>query len=249
MRYLVYLLVIVNLVYFSWHMLQGDSDDGANDELLQLPPDTRRLMTLQELREQQNKREASGEAATKPDDQAESPAELELELELEPEPVAGIETLTELQPPAAGVPLNCYSLGPFMAENELGETTARLDAMGLEATRRSEEREIQIGYWIYLPAMPRVEALEYKAKLDKHKDKEDFIGKDNVLSLGAFREKSRADRRMRQVRKIGIKPVMEPRYKTRDVFWLDLVEGLTATDHENLVSEMSGVDIQPQDCR
>jgi hypothetical protein len=49
MKHLLYLLVVVNLVYFSWHMLQGMSDEETARELPPLPPDTRRLMTLQEL--------------------------------------------------------------------------------------------------------------------------------------------------------------------------------------------------------
>ena len=97
--------------------------------------------------------------------------------------------------------------------------------------------------------MPRREALEYKAKLDRHKDKEYFIGKDNVLSLGAFREKRRAERRMRQLRKIGIEAVQEPRIKTHNVFWIDIVEGVSASDRDRLAAEMTDVDMQPLDCR
>ena len=244
MKHLLYLLVIVTLVYFSWHMLQGEVDEGTREELLQLPPDTRRLMTLQELQELQEKRESqqpSAETVTRPDGLAESPAGHEA--------LAGIDEFTRLQPPAAGMSLACYSIGPFSARRELEEAAARVDKLELEASWRSEEQEVKIGYWVHLPEMSREKALEYKAKLDKHGDKEYFIGKDNVLSLGAFREKSRADRRVRQLRKIGIKAVLEPRYKTQNVFWLDLVEGLSATEHDNLASAMSGLSIQPRACR
>ena len=109
--------------------------------------------------------------------------------------------------------------------------------------------QLEVKNRIYLPAMPREQALEYKAVLDENKDKEYFIGKDNIISLGAFKEKVRADRRMKQLRKIGIRAILEPRYKTRNVFWLDLGEGLTGADRERLRSDLPGVGLERQACR
>ena len=240
MKHLLYLLVIANLVYFSWHMLQGEEGDGARDELLQVPPDTRRLMTLQELQQQREKQESPAETDSPVDDRAEAPGE---------EVLAGIESLTTQQPPEAGIPLTCYSIGPFMSDREAEAAADILGKLELEAGRRSEEREVKIGYWVHLPEMSREKNLEYKAKLDKNRDKEYFIGRDNVMSLGAFKDKSRADRRMRQLRKIGIEAILEPRYRMREVTWLDLAVGLSETGHEQLVSELPESDIQPRVCR
>ena len=69
------------------------------------------------------------------------------------------------------------------------------------------------------------------------------------MSLGAFKDKARADRRMRQLRKIGIEAILEPRYRMREVTWLDLAVGLSETGHEQLVSELPESDIQPRACR
>jgi hypothetical protein len=243
MKHLLYLLLVVNLVYFSWNLLQGAATEDAMDGRLQLPPDTRRLMTLEELQEQRRQQRPEDGGITQPASRALSPAGLE------PEPVPAIEMITALQPPGAGVPLACYTIGPFLAEAELKAAMGRLEALEFSAEQRTAEEQQHIGYWIYLPAMPRREALEYKAKLDRHKDKEYFIGKDNVLSLGAFGEKRRAERRMRQLRKIGIEAVQEPRIKTRNVFWIDIVEGISASDRDRLAAEMADVELQPLDCR
>jgi hypothetical protein len=54
---------------------------------------------------------------------------------------------------------------------------------------------------------------------------------------------------MRQLRKIGIEAVKEPRFKTRHVFWIDLVEGVSGGDRDRLAAEMGEVDVQPLDCR
>lgn len=241
MKYLLYMLVVANLVYFSWQTLRGMPDEGSAYELVQLPPHARRLMTLEELRDQGIQPEFAGETVTQPGDRSESTAGTA--------PVAGIPALIDLPPPSAGMPLGCYSIGPFIAESELEAVSRRLEELEIQASRRSETRQVQIGYWIYLPAMPREEALSYKAKLEKHRDKEYFIGKDNVLSLGAFKEKSRAHRRLRQLRKIGIEALLEPRYRTRDVLWLELIEGISETGHDRLAAELSGVELQPQACK
>ncbi len=241
MKHLLYLLIVVNLVYFSWHMSQGVSDDDTVHELPPLPADTRRLMTLKELRDQQQEQAPEGPTVMQPSSRAGSPTGSES--------LASIEALTEEQPPGAGVPLTCYSVGPFMSETELSAAAARLDKLELESSQHREEVQEKIGYWIYLPAMPREKVLGYKAKLDKRKDKEYYIGRDNVLSLGAFKEKSRADRRMKDLRKIGIKAVLEPRYKTREAFWLDLVDGISTADHSRLSSVVPEAGIKQQACR
>ena len=163
--------------------------------------------------------------------------------------MGGLECLTTPHPPEAGIPLTCFIFGPFMSVREAYAAADILGKLELEAGRRSEEREVKIGYWVHLPEMSREKNLEYKAKLDKNRDKEYFIGRDNVMSLGAFKDKSRADRRMRQLRKIGIEAILEPRYRMREVTWLDLAVGLSETGHEQLVSELPESDIQPRACR
>lgn len=242
MKHLIYLLVVVNLVYFSWHTLRGETDNDTVRALPPLPPDTRRLMTLQELKDREGEPESAGITENQPSSRAESPADIET--------VAEIGALTTLQPPAAAVPLSCYTVGPFLAEGELEKAAARLDALELESSQRSTEVQHQIGWWIYIPAMPRKEVLGFKATLDKHKDKEYYIGRENVLSLGAFKNKTRADRRMKQLRKIGInEAVLEPRFKTRNEYWLDLLDGISTADHDRLSSELSGINIEEQACR
>lgn len=259
MRYLIYLLVIVNLAYFYWQTVPGVSDTGVSRELPPLPGNTRRLMTLQELKEQQEKSEKQ-QAVEVSDSNAltelQSPVTLQELKESQDKPeepqaveISDIEALTESQPPGTGLPLSCYALGPFMAESEVQVTESRLDELELESTRRTAEVKEQIGYWIYLPPMERKQALAIKAKLDDNRDKEYYIGKENLISLGAFKGKLRADRRMKQLHKIGIEPVLQPRYATRNVFWLDIDKGLAGDDQDRLRSGLPDLDLQEQACR
>ena len=66
MKHLLYLLLVVNLVYFSWNLLQGATTEDAMDGRLQLPPETRRLMTLEELQEQRRQHRPEDGGSTQP---------------------------------------------------------------------------------------------------------------------------------------------------------------------------------------
>jgi len=183
-------------------------------------------------------------------------AEPESELESVPEPEAlepgedavVIESLTELQPPSGGA-ITCQTLGPIMAVAQLRSLGGKLDELGLKPRQRTTGNQQAIGYWVYLPAMERSQALVIKDKLDKRKDKEYYIGKDNVISLGIFKGKSRADVRLGRVRKLGLEAVLEPRYKKNTVHWLDIDRQTGDSDDLGAVlEEYPGVKLQEQAC-
>ena len=48
MRHVIYLLVVMNLVYFSWSMLQYVPHKGGASLVRRIPPDVRRLETVRE---------------------------------------------------------------------------------------------------------------------------------------------------------------------------------------------------------
>jgi hypothetical protein len=134
---------------------------------------------------------------------------------------ADIESLTGSEPPGAGVPIGCYLLGPFYLAAERQAVEERLNQSGYKPQQSTTEEEIEIGYWIYLPAMEREEAEEITALFDSENDRDYFIGKDNVIALGAFKELTRAEIRLEDIRKYGLDPVLEPRYRTDTVHWLE----------------------------
>ena len=191
MRSVVYLLVVVNLAFLGWNIFQSQSARQAGHDLPPVPEAARPLVTLQE-REQA----ATGE-------------------------VTALEALTVEEPPGASVGLVCQSLGPFLALDTMQAVEKKLVAMELQPQQRESARQQPIGYWVYLPEMERAEAKRLAQKLDDHNDKEYFIGKDNVLSLGAFKDMSRARIRLKRVSKMGIEPRLETRYRTAAEYWLD----------------------------
>ena len=214
MKHVIYLLLVANVVYFSWNLLSGSNEVAR--ALPPIPETAQRLVTLQEM-----------QAAE----------------------VAEIEAATKAKPPGAGVTLGCQVLGPFLSVDDLQPLKERLGASGLSPRQQTREEESPAGYWVYLPAMEREVALEIRQTLDDASDSEYYIGKDNLLSLGTFREMSRAETRLESARKLGLEPTLEPRFKTRTTHWLELgaVDG-NKDRVEGILQEFPGVELQAAAC-
>ena len=194
MRHLVYLLLVANLIFFGWNIFESSSTSEQVRQLPPLPATVTRLVTLQE-------REAEEE---KPDE------------------VSSIEELTVEQPPGAGAVIQCQALGPFLAAKDMQVLESRLLDLGLQPTQRELESKELIGYWVYLPAMPQEDIKATLAILKKHKDKEYYVGKKNFISLGTFKGISRAERRLKQAREMGLDAILEERFTSRSTWWLDI---------------------------
>ncbi len=191
MRQIVYLLVVVNLGFLGWNIFHSQSIRQVERELPPIPATAVPLVTLQE------KEQAAAEE------------------------ISVIETVTGNEPPGAGMSLVCQTLGPFLVRKTMQEMEEKLIAMELEPRQRETARQHPIGYWVHLPEMERVEARRQAQILDDHNDKEYFIGKDNVLSLGAFQDMNRAKKRLKRVRKLGLDAQLDTRYRTVAEYWLD----------------------------
>ena len=210
MRHVVYLLVVVNLVFLGWNIFQSQSVRQV-ERNVPLPETVAPLVTLQE-REQE--RQSAGE-------------------------ISAIEHVTGNEPPGAGASRVCQTLGPFLALEAMQVMAATLVTMDLEPQQRETAKQRPIGYWVHLPEMERAEARRQAQILDEHNDKEYYLGKDNVLSLGAFQDINRAKKRLKHVRKLGLDAQLETRYRTVAEYWLDFQlesaagEQLAALDAED----------------
>ena len=163
--------------------------------------------------------------------------------------VTAIEKITETEPPGAGAGLVCQTLGPFLALADVQEMEAGLAELGLESQRREQERTNPIGYWVYLPEMSRSKSQRLARMLDDHSDKEYFIGKGNVISLGAFQQMSRAKIRLQQTRKMGLEPLLETRYRTATGYWLDFQVEISATSQlDSLLGDSPDIWLQDRAC-
>jgi hypothetical protein len=194
MRYLIYLLIVVNCVYFGWQELRHAPVIEGAHQPAPMPPGIRPLVTLQESHARQSTE------------------------------TRRIEEVTTTQPPSAITPLSCNMLGPFLAESALKSVEKRLDSSGLSTRPQTRYVREEVGYTVRLPAMEYKEALQTKRKLERENITANIIGMDNVISLGVFRDKSRAEKILTRARALGLAPRLEPSYAKRTTWWLMLQE-------------------------
>lgn len=141
----------------------------------------------------------------------------------EPEPksvaaAAEVDTTTLTTPPV------CQTIGPFPLRTQADEFVNQLIAMGRASTLRSSQIEQPSGYWVYLPSMPQNAAQRIIDDLSAKGVKDYFLGRQNFISLGVFSEKRSAETRVSEISALGYAPRLEPRFLTREVFWVDLQE-------------------------
>jgi hypothetical protein len=137
--------------------------------------------------------------------------------------ITRVEALTESEPPAAvAPPSNCHVIGPFLDDPEMKAVENRLNQLGYKPRERTSEIQVEAGYWAYLPAMEREEALRITRMLEDNNDRDYLIVKGNAISLGAYDRLSRVEVRLKMLHRYGLEPVVEPRFVTRTAHWLDL---------------------------
>jgi len=191
MRYVIYILVAMNCAYFSWQVFLNGPMKPIERSLPPLPPDISQLVTLEEEAARQSQSE-----------------------------VQEIEDLTAAQPPGAILPLHCQALGPFLTESELKPFEKHLDRLGLTAKPQIRYQQEQVGYTVLMPSVKYEKALQVKRRLEKENIAASFIGVDNVLSLGVFRDRSRAEKTLARAKTLGLDPNLEPGYAQRSTYWL-----------------------------
>lgn len=191
MRYVILMLVAMNCAYFSWQVLLNEPMQPVERSLPPLPQDVRRLVTLEEIAARQSLSE-----------------------------IREIEDLTATQPPGAVLPLHCQALGPFLTESELKPFEKHLDRLELPARPHIRYQREQVGFTVLMPSLEYEEALQVKRRLEKDNITANFTGVDYVLSLGVFRDKSRAQKTFARAQAMGLGPQLEPSYARRSIYWL-----------------------------
>ena len=217
---MIFLLVVINCAYFSWQVFLDGPVKPVQRLLPPLPLDVRRLVTIQERDAQQSTSETRK-----------------------------IEGLTATQPPGAVMPLSCQALGPFLAQSELTKFEKRLDRLGLTARSQTRYQREQVGYTVLLTSAGYDEALQNKRRLEKEDITASFIGVNNTLSLGAFRDKSRAETILARAQALGLHPRIEPGYAKRSTYWL-VIQGHEDQDESlaGLTRKYSGLRLESMAC-
>ena len=148
--------------------------------------------------------------------------------------------------------VQCFTLGPFMSEGDLADATRGLMMAGRPFEKRVSKKKELIGYWVLIPPLETEADAYAKAQaLKQAGDKHHYVVKDpligiNAVSLGVFREKANAQRRSRQIEKLGHTVKVQARYRQDPVYWLDFTEQKSAQALD--ISQFVGAQRLPRAC-
>lgn len=118
----------------------------------------------------------------------------------------------------------CQAVGPYGSRLDAKEAAARLgerqEQFTVVPTQTREQR-----FWVYLPPfVSRSAAMQGERELRAKgvRDIQVLAGdeKENGISLGLYRERSAAQRRLEQLRALGYAPRMDVIHQRRSYFWL-----------------------------
>jgi hypothetical protein len=213
MRTLCLLLILANVLYFTWSQMidvHGSSLDRKGARPVEAPA---RIVLAREWVEANPQERSVG-----PIRDVQPPA---------------VEPLGAPTPPAntgetANLDANaCTSIGPFVDLPQASKAQAALRAAGFQPRQRMEQGEIWAGYWVSVQDLATREAAEAALKTLAANGISDVYlmpGSDppNVLSLGVFSDYQRAQRRVDEVRAIGLTPRIDDRKRAGSVYWLDV---------------------------
>ncbi|MBU2478626.1 MAG: hypothetical protein KKA36_06010 [Gammaproteobacteria bacterium] len=239
MKIIILLLCAGNLAAFGWlYTHRADYQPQQTAQVNQLPPNIEKLLLLSErvesepvstpVKQGQDKaapataaEESSAEpiAETGPSTPEDQVDDAPTAAAATPEP-GDVPEQPQPQPPAR----LCQTIGPFITQANIDTLVSELKDLDIVAEQRTVQLQEPSGFWVYLPAMPNDEARRIVDELADKGVKDYFLGRQNFISLGIFSDLRTAEARMQEITALGYDARLEPRYQTREVYWLDLEE-------------------------
>jgi hypothetical protein len=121
----------------------------------------------------------------------------------------------------------CTSVGPFAENSDATKAEEALRTAGFKPRKREVQGELWAGYWVSVPNFASRAAAEEAMKSMTDKGMTDVYvlpGADagNVVSLGVFTERQRAQRRADEARAFGLEPRIDDRKRSGTAFWIDV---------------------------
>ena len=211
MRTLCLLLILANALYFTWSQMidvHGSTLERRGSKPVEAP---QRIVLAREMIEANPEERSVGQIR-----------------DVEPPAVEPLGTHSAAATQTAQLDtLSCTSIGPFPDLPQASQAQAALRAAGFQPRQRMEQGEIWAGYWVSVQGLATRDAAETALKtLTANGIGDVYVmpGSDppNVLSLGVFADYQRAQRRLDEVRAIGLTPRIDDRKRAGSVFWIDV---------------------------
>jgi hypothetical protein len=213
MRTLCLLLILANMLYFTWSQMLDVQVSGLDRKGSKPVEPSMRIVLAREMLEA-NPPEVSVEQIR----DVQPPAVEPLGKESAPAPSVAV---------ARGDALSCMSIGPYADLPQASQAQAALRAAGFQPRQRVEQGELWAGYWVSVQGLATREAAESALRMLTGSGISDVYlmpGSDppNVLSLGVFSDYQRAQRRVGEVRALGLTARIDDRKRAGSVYWIDV---------------------------
>jgi hypothetical protein len=218
MRYLVYLLLVANVLYLGWNLSRGNSAVQSARSVPAIPAGAPSLVMLHEREAQAARGIDRGDGAETGTPEG-TTADGDARQETGPEHAA----VLAQQPDPRPAPV-CRALGPFDGFDSAETVSGQLAGMGLNPMLRSVDSQVVDDYWVYVPGRGREYARQVirQLKAGNIEDYYVFDANDYQISLGTFRKSGLAEKKLASLRRLGVEAILEKRYKTRVEHWLEL---------------------------
>ena len=213
MRTLCLLLILANVLYFTWSQMIDVQVSGLERKGSKPVEPSMRIVLAKEMLEA-------------------NPEEPRVEhiRDVQPPAVEPLGKETAPAPSVAVAPeeaLSCMSIGPFADLPQASQAQASLRAAGFQPRQRAEQGELWAGYWVSVQGLATREEAESALRMLTGSGISDVYlmpGSDppNVLSLGVFSEYQRAQRRVGEVRALGLTARIDDRKRAGSVYWIDV---------------------------
>jgi hypothetical protein len=158
---------------------------------------------------------------------------------------------------AATAGAHCVTVGPFSDLVFAAAANALLQTRGFKPTQRDEPGEDQIAYWVYLDNVPSdaaatrlLQRLHGSGVTDAHVMPVTTPTEPRRVSVGLFTEQGGAERRARQVKALGLTPVITEQHQPQATYWvnINLTSPQQSVSTEGLLPPAVGAHLEIRDC-
>ncbi|HEY6456838.1 MAG TPA: SPOR domain-containing protein [Steroidobacteraceae bacterium] len=152
---------------------------------------------------------------------------------------------------------HCVTVGPFSDLVFAAAADALLQTRGFKPTQRDEPGADLVEYWVYLDNVPSdaaatrlLQQLHSSGLADAHVMPVATPTDPRRVSVGLFNERTGAERRARQVKALGLTPVITEQHQPEATYWVDI--NLTSPEQtvstQGLLPPAAGAHLEIRDC-
>lgn len=259
MKFVVYGLVLLNMAMLGWLYQHRDDYRDLPASATQLPTSSEPLVLLRERGKAESASVAAVSTTPAEETKLSSPAPTSAPVVEAMDGTASDRITPSVAAPSTETAVlasenkpTCQTIGPFAERQTADALVAEVSALGPSASVRTASVEQPSGYWVYLPSMPLSQAQRIVSDFEKKGVKDYFLGRQNFISLGVFTDKRSADARTQAITALGYSPKLEPRFLSREVYWVDIEEmssePVSADQWSEVLGKQTGIRRQPLAC-